>query len=84
MATLLLDGPLAQVVEQLAFNQRVGGSSPPRLTFNRTFRATELVAFSFVYSFIYRCNRTSADQANKQTTKEVSNAGCIPQSLPPK
>jgi hypothetical protein len=25
-------GPLAQVVEQLAFNQRVAGSSPARLT----------------------------------------------------
>jgi hypothetical protein len=44
------------VVEQLAFNQRVGGSSPPRLTLNLTFRATEMVAFSFVYSFIYRFN----------------------------
>ena len=31
---LVRDGPLAQVVEQLAFNQRVGGSSPPRLTLN--------------------------------------------------
>ena len=31
------NGPLAQVVEQLAFNQRVAGSSPARLTniFNR-------------------------------------------------
>lgn len=48
------DGPLAQVVEQLAFNQRVAGSSPARLTLNLTFRATEMVAFSFVYSFIYR------------------------------
>jgi hypothetical protein len=28
------DGPLAQVVEQLAFNQRVAGSSPARLTSN--------------------------------------------------
>ena len=25
-------GPLAQLVEQLTLNQRVGGSSPPRLT----------------------------------------------------
>ena len=25
-------GPLAQLVEQLTFNQRVGGSNPPRLT----------------------------------------------------
>jgi hypothetical protein len=28
------NGPLAQVVEQLAFNQRVAGSSPARLTSN--------------------------------------------------
>ena len=28
------DGTLAQVVEQLAFNQRVAGSSPARLTLN--------------------------------------------------
>ena len=27
-----VSGPLAQLVEQLAFNQLVGGSSPPRPT----------------------------------------------------
>ena len=47
------DGPLAQVVEQLAFNQRVAGSSPARLTLIVPITATEMVAFSFVYTFIY-------------------------------
>ena len=31
-------GPLAQSVEQLTLNQRVGGSSPPRLTISTTIR----------------------------------------------
>jgi hypothetical protein len=46
-------GPLAQVVEQLAFNQRVAGSSPARLTLIVPITATGMVAFSFVYTFIY-------------------------------
>jgi hypothetical protein len=29
-----IEGPLAQLVEQLTLNQRVGGSNPPRLTSN--------------------------------------------------
>ena len=32
MSACIGNGPLAQVVEQLAFNQRVVGSSPTRLT----------------------------------------------------
>ena len=49
------------MVEQLAFNQRVAGSSPARLTLNLILRAAEMVALSFVYSFIYRYNRTSTE-----------------------
>src|SRR2546425_10801363 len=42
-------GPLAQLVEQLTLNQRVGGSSPPRLTiiFNITFPSNPLVRMKF-------------------------------------
>jgi hypothetical protein len=47
------DGPLAQVVEQLAFNQRVAGSSPARLTLNPIIYGYPMGSLSFIYTFIY-------------------------------
>lgn len=42
-------GPLAQVVEQLAFNQRVAGSSPARLTLQINCGQPLCCPFLFVY-----------------------------------
>ena len=41
-------GPLAQLVEQLTLNQRVGGSSPPRLICYQSVMAVEKPPFPFV------------------------------------
>ena len=54
------------MVEQLAFNQRVAGSSPARLILNLILRATKLVAFSFVYSFIYTLNQSIVRPGSKE------------------
>ena len=51
---LHLDGPIAQSVEQLAFNQWVAGSSPARLTSNsNNLRATVQIVHGC--SFVLGC-----------------------------
>jgi hypothetical protein len=48
--SLHVDGPIAQLVEQLAFNQWVAGSSPARLTSNsNNSRATVLMVHGCSY-----------------------------------
>ena len=44
--SLHVDGPIAQLVEQLAFNQWVAGSSPARL--NSTYELEETVRSDFL------------------------------------
>jgi hypothetical protein len=53
----ILPGPLAQLVEQLAFNQLVAGSNPARPTIY-TKNAAHRVAF-FVYHDAVRLDRTT-------------------------
>jgi hypothetical protein len=43
--SMRVDGPIAQLVEQLAFNQWVAGSSPARL--NSPFKLKELAKISY-------------------------------------
>ena len=59
------------MVEQLAFNQRVAGSSPARLILILLVSAAAKVAFSFVYSSVYRYNQTSTAQVIKTTEKPM-------------
>ena len=69
-----VNGPLAQVVEQLAFNQRVAGSSPARLTLNPIIYGYRIGSLFFrlqvrlqVQPDIYRSRPTN------KTTKEAAN-----------
>jgi hypothetical protein len=50
--SFLLSGPLAQLVEQLTLNQRVGGSNPPRLTIFLLFHG-ELLSRTKVVLFFF-------------------------------
>ena len=46
-------GPLAQLVEQLTLNQRVGGSSPPRLIQIQDLQAASGRLFSYLHFHLH-------------------------------
>ena len=60
------NGPLAQVVEQLAFNQRVAGSSPARLTLDRITYGYRIGSFFFRLQVHLQVLVNTTDQAEKQ------------------
>ena len=53
------------MVEQLAFNQRVAGSSPARLIEFNT-EGYQIGSLSFVYSFIYTLNQSIVRPGSKE------------------
>lgn len=64
-------GPVAQLVEQLTFNQRVTGSNPVRLTTSSTAPSTYVLgAVWFLSTETYRVLQTTADAQTTGTNGE--------------